>query len=118
MALQTEVHSSTPTPSSTSSTPDPTNTGSGSMQPGFSLSASPPLILAFLAVGVFGVTMLGFFAWRRLTGHGRWVDPPDIVRPGFGETPKLWDVCCPREAHVAEWHGIQVRRIRYSVKQD
>ncbi|KAJ6525858.1 hypothetical protein B0H10DRAFT_2156901 [Mycena sp. CBHHK59/15] len=114
MALQTETHSTTTsTPSSTSaSAPEPTTTTDSGGS--FSLSASPPLILAFLAVGMFGVAMIGIFGWRRLTG-GRtvlWTPPEDVAqpRPGFGETPKLWDVWSPpgllREADAPEWRNI------------
>ncbi|KAJ7102806.1 hypothetical protein C8R44DRAFT_808571 [Mycena epipterygia] len=109
MALQTEVHSSTPTPSSTASAPDPSTSSAGG------LTASPPLILAFIAVGLFAVAMIAFFGWSRMTvGRRHWVDP-DAVRPGFGETPKLWDVWTPLgQPDAAEWKHIQVSRVRRS----
>ncbi|KAJ7778585.1 hypothetical protein DFH07DRAFT_950601 [Mycena maculata] len=112
MALQTEVHSSTSTPSSTGSAPDPSNTDSDSSDQGFSLSGSPPLIIAFLAVGFFGAAMIAFFGWRRAVFmRTRWEDPTDPPRPEFGETPKLWDIWCPREraqdSDTREWRDIQ-----------
>ncbi|KAJ7512867.1 hypothetical protein B0H11DRAFT_10712 [Mycena galericulata] len=113
MALQT-LHS-TPTPSSTGSAPDPSNSNSEATPPGnFTLSGSPPLILAFLGVGAFVVAMIVFFGWRRMTmgridRHG--VPPNSRPRPGFGETPKLWDVWSPREqsrgADTGEWKHLQ-----------
>ncbi|KAJ6525082.1 hypothetical protein DFH09DRAFT_1329186 [Mycena vulgaris] len=108
MALQTP-HSSAPASSSTTSPPD---SGTASTEPGFSLGASPPLILAFLAVGMFVISMLVFFGWRRLTaGRRRWMDPTTTPPARFGEIPKLWDVWSPskqpRETGTAEWHSIQ-----------
>ncbi|KAJ7485697.1 hypothetical protein FB451DRAFT_63318 [Mycena latifolia] len=107
MAFQTEVQSSSPTPSSTDSAPDPSSTSSD-MDPTFSLSASPPLILAFLAVGIFAISMMIFFGWRRFAmGRTRWVDPTEVVLAA-GDPPKLWDVWCPREkAGAAAWHTVQ-----------
>ncbi|KAF7360588.1 hypothetical protein MVEN_00790200 [Mycena venus] len=109
MALQTETHSPPSSTSAVSSAPasspsDPADAG------GFSLSASPPLILAFLAVGMFAISMVVFFGWRRIAaGRVAWVVPPDNI--SIGETPKLWDVWSPREraqeAVTAEWHNIQ-----------
>jgi len=109
MALQTETHSTTPTPSSTStgSAPDPTSTESDNSS-GFSLKGSPPLILAFLAVGMFAIAMIVFFGWRR---RDRWANPPTAPTPGVGAPPKLWDVWSPheraREGNSAEWKNIQ-----------
>ncbi|KAJ7211175.1 hypothetical protein GGX14DRAFT_623674 [Mycena pura] len=111
MALQTEVHSTAPSPSTS-----PNVNGSSDSNPinGFSLSASPPLILAFLAVGVFGITMAIFFCWRRVNERRRarnWVRPADAAPL---ETPTLWDIWCPRErageeagGAPAEWRTIQ-----------
>ncbi|KAJ7472170.1 hypothetical protein FB451DRAFT_315283 [Mycena latifolia] len=113
MALQTEVHSSTPTSSSTGSAPDPTNTNSDSdsTEPSFSFSSSPPLILAFLGVGMLGIAMIVFFGWRRLTaGRARWIEPAEAALASFGEPPKLWDVWSPHEQQwtdTAEWQKIQ-----------
>ncbi|KAJ7902521.1 hypothetical protein B0H14DRAFT_2666487 [Mycena olivaceomarginata] len=110
MALQT--HSSTPSSSTgTSSAASTTPTDSDPSDTGFSLSASPPLIIAFLAVGVFAISMVAFFGWRRITlGRTAWVTvSPDTV--SIGETPTLWDVWSPRErpqaAVAGEWRSIQ-----------
>ncbi|KAJ7640714.1 hypothetical protein DFH06DRAFT_620405 [Mycena polygramma] len=109
MALQTktESQSSTPTTSSSTSAPPTTTTDSDSSDSGFSLSASPPLILAFLAVGMFAISMVVFFGWRRMTAGRRvWTTPSVVV--SVGEIPKLWDVWSPGERPVAaEWHSIQ-----------
>ncbi|KAJ7913859.1 hypothetical protein B0H13DRAFT_458984 [Mycena leptocephala] len=109
MALQTATHTTSSTHSTTTTAPSTTPTDSDS-EPGFSLSASPPLILAFLAVGMFAISMVVFFGWRRIAaGRTIWVPPPDAF--SIGETPKLWDVWNPRErpqeAVTAHWHNIQ-----------
>jgi len=61
--------------------------------------SSPPLIVAFLAIGLFMAAMIAIFGWRRMT-YGRGI----IVRVGspgvdpqkatayFGEKPRLWDL--------------------------
>jgi len=78
----------------------PTNSDNGSGQ-GLSISGSPPLIVAFLAVGLFLAAMLTIFGWRRVVfGRGFVLQP--IVGDGFhapgmaehhhGEKPELWDV--------------------------
>ncbi|KAJ6459711.1 hypothetical protein C8R47DRAFT_131457 [Mycena vitilis] len=108
MALQTktESQSSNLTPSSAAA-PPPTTTDSDPSDSGFSLSASPPLILAFLAVGMFAISMVVFFGWRRMTaGRRAWTTPSVVVL--VGDIPKLWDVWSPVERPVAaEWHSIQ-----------
>lgn len=91
---------STSTPYTTSSRifsrqiPD---SGPGGIPP----SASPPLILAFLAIGLFALSMLGIFGWRRiqfvrLRGemHRRdWTaDERSSTRTGLGPRPKLYDL--------------------------
>ncbi|KAJ7065058.1 hypothetical protein C8F01DRAFT_1250057 [Mycena amicta] len=93
--------------SQTSSAPRNTSTADGPA--GFSLSASPPLILAFLAVGIFGIAMAGFFLRKR------WADrhmvpvtgqlPMEYTPPL--QPPKLWDVSCPGQAADSEWMSIQ-----------
>ncbi|KAJ7255854.1 hypothetical protein B0H12DRAFT_525306 [Mycena haematopus] len=111
MALQTEVHTTSSSSSSAqSASPVPTTTGSDPTDTGFSLSASPPLIIAFLAVGLFAISMVVFFGWRRMNaGRTTWAVTADNAL--IGETPKLWDVWSPRErppkALTAEWRHIQ-----------
>ncbi|KAJ7847754.1 hypothetical protein B0H14DRAFT_3675154 [Mycena olivaceomarginata] len=84
-----------------------TTTNSDSSDSGFSLSSSPPLIIAFLAVGVFAISMVTFFGWRRMTAGRVWIVPAPTV--SIGETPKLWDIWSPRERphRATEWHNIQ-----------
>ncbi|KAJ6588615.1 hypothetical protein B0H19DRAFT_1057763 [Mycena capillaripes] len=103
MAFQTEPHPSSTAASAPSNTPTDDNS-----DPGFSLSASPPLILAFLAVGMFAISMVVFFGWRRMTAGRRvWV-APEVG--SVAATPKLWDVWSPRErddAIAVTWCNIQ-----------
>ncbi|KAJ7315015.1 hypothetical protein DFH08DRAFT_425317 [Mycena albidolilacea] len=108
MALQTMDHTSTPSaPSEAAASSTTTTTDSGSSDSGFSLSSSPPLIIAFLAVGVFAISMVTFFGWRRMTAGRVWAVPAPTV--SIGETPKLWDIWSPRERPhcAAEWYNIQ-----------
>ncbi|KAK7044481.1 hypothetical protein R3P38DRAFT_2879003, partial [Favolaschia claudopus] len=114
MALQTEPRSA-PTSSPTSDaasepsaspTPSPNPTDAG----GFTLTASPPLILAFLAVGMFAISMIVFFGWRRIAAaRTPWVPPSEAV--SIGERPKIWDVwmSCEQSQEIsrAEWRNIQ-----------
>ncbi|GLB42166.1 hypothetical protein LshimejAT787_1101810 [Lyophyllum shimeji] len=79
-------------PSGTSSTPGPT----------FSPGASPPLILAFLAIGLFAVSMIGVFGWRRVQysrlvaagNNPTWlqINTFDTSRRDIGPEPKLYEV--------------------------
>ncbi|KAG6889135.1 hypothetical protein C0995_003495 [Termitomyces sp. Mi166 len=66
----------------------------------FSPGASPPLILAFLAIGLFALSMMGIFGWRRIQytrirgeipGHQREADERPL-RTGLGPRPRLWDL--------------------------
>ncbi|KAJ7104421.1 hypothetical protein B0H15DRAFT_942408 [Mycena belliarum] len=101
MAFQTEA---SPTPSSSSGSAPDTSTN-----PASTLSGSPPLIIAFLAVGIFVISMVVFLGWRRVSyGRRRWVDPTDvdIAQASIGAPPKLWDVRGYR-ANTGEWHEIQ-----------
>ncbi|KAJ6495450.1 hypothetical protein C8R45DRAFT_987388 [Mycena sanguinolenta] len=109
MAFQTQDHTASSSPSQSPS-PVPTPNDSGSDGTGFSLTASPPLIIAFLAVGLFAISMVVFFGWRRMTaGHTPWVVPADnaLIR----EKPKLWDVWSPHDQPMNaprwEWCNIQ-----------
>ncbi|TFK73343.1 hypothetical protein BDN72DRAFT_854794 [Pluteus cervinus] len=131
MAFQTLTSSSdtflsTPIPSATSQSstlptlPDsPNPTGSNSNGNGanfFSPTTSPPLILAFLAIGLFSVAMIAMFGWRRIQYGRGWAahlrDDDELTgfgpsgtrgtrglgrgglygEPWFGEKPKLWDL--------------------------
>ncbi|KAG6828601.1 hypothetical protein H0H92_007342 [Tricholoma furcatifolium] len=71
---------------------------------GFSAGASPPLILAFLAVGLFGMSMIGVCGRRRcqllrVRTHDEddqpWMPDESFIprKPAIiGPTPKLWDL--------------------------
>jgi len=90
---QFSISGATPTPSPAS--------GSQKPDPIFSPGASPPLILAFLAIGLFTVSMIGVFGWRRVQ-YGRltapdptWLEINDSdagKRRDIGPRPKLWDM--------------------------
>ncbi|KAF8069108.1 hypothetical protein FPV67DRAFT_1106193 [Lyophyllum atratum] len=101
----------------------PTPTSSSKPEPGFSPGASPPLILAFLAIGLFAVSMIGVFGWRRIQ-YSRmmaagfqdptWMEFSVVAgRRDVGPRPKLWDmwttVGTKGEAHherEMEWETI------------
>jgi len=81
----------------TSAHPAPTN--SSSTAQGIGVTGSPPLIVAFLAVGLFMAAMLTIFGWRRMVfGRGIVLQPierEDFLNPMssyFGEKPELWDL--------------------------
>lgn len=86
---------------SSSSQPTTTSTSSGINT--FSPSSSPPLILAFLAIGLFSAAM-AFVFWRRIQGNRGWrltatiplnnIDRSPYVNLPFSNTdvPKLWDL--------------------------
>jgi len=63
----TSTYNPPPTPTYTgpaSGGDDDDNSGSGGSV--FSMNGSPPLIVAFLAIGLFTVSMSAIFAWRRM----------------------------------------------------
>jgi hypothetical protein len=78
------------TPTSTSNADDSNN--------GLGVTGSPPLIVAFLAVGLFMAAMLTIFGWRRMVfGRGFVIQPIERDRffamsEYFGEEPELWDL--------------------------
>jgi hypothetical protein len=79
----------------------PTSATSSSSQATFSPSSSPPLILAFLAIGLFSAA-IAFIFWRRIQGNrGGWrlTTPHNIDRSLYSNlslvninVPKLWDL--------------------------
>ncbi|KAF5368916.1 hypothetical protein D9758_002930 [Tetrapyrgos nigripes] len=90
--------------STTSSSPPPTNTNDNANPSSFfSPGSSPPLILAFLAIGLFSAAMVAVFGWRRvhfgratspfhLDPLGRQIDQTGRRQPfSLGDRPKLWD---------------------------
>ncbi|KAF7316151.1 hypothetical protein MIND_00133300 [Mycena indigotica] len=90
-----------------SSSPSSRNTSPCSEPEGFSLSASPPLILAFLAVGIFGFAMASFFLWKRWTERRNVPTTTNLedIRPV--EPPKIWDLWCSFDTQTKEWASIQ-----------
>ncbi|KAH0581312.1 hypothetical protein J132_07390 [Termitomyces sp. J132] len=86
----------------------PHNSG-GSIPP----SASPPLILAFLAIGIFALSMIGVFGWRRLQYTRVHREIPrrggqaDQIpsQTGPGPRPKLWDLWTTRMADGHKQHN-------------
>jgi hypothetical protein len=98
--------------SSTSATPTPTPTPdrpSEALNPG----TSPPLILAFLAVGAFFATMLTLFGWRRVRARSF----EGTATPGFSleSKPILYDYWTntthpdSRRDKEITWQDIQVQ---------
>ncbi|KII87778.1 hypothetical protein PLICRDRAFT_54823 [Plicaturopsis crispa FD-325 SS-3] len=95
----------TPTASATASADSSSGDDDGLITPP---QGSPPLILAFLAVGIFGAAMIGVLGWRRFRfGRG----PPlaqqaDIQTrsTGLGAKPELWDVWIePSQSAEYKW---------------
>lgn len=86
-----------------SSSSQPESTSTSSSQNSFSPSSSPPLILAFLAIGLFSAAM-AFVFWRRIQGNRGWrltaTTPLDNVDHSLYfnlplvniDVPKLWDL--------------------------
>lgn len=113
---------------STTTTNNANNTHNYSEQNGmmsiFTLNGSPPLVAAFLGIGLFTVAMTVVFAWRRI-GRGRLLVQP--VRPAartakkaivLGEKPALWDLWTRRKEKeddeeggvtIEKWENITVR---------
>ncbi|RDB28001.1 hypothetical protein Hypma_002195 [Hypsizygus marmoreus] len=77
----------------------------------FSPGASPPLILAFLAIGLFAVSMIAIFAWRRIQyarGVGvqePWAFEGDRWSVDLSDTPKLWDMWTDRTMRQTQRHN-------------
>lgn len=88
----------TASPSSTTTSAAATSSSSNGNE-GLSITGSPPLIVAFLAVGLFMAAMLTIFGWRRMV-FGRFLLQPTVVdgfyaprmAESYGEKPELWDL--------------------------
>ncbi|KAG9313454.1 hypothetical protein JVU11DRAFT_5777 [Chiua virens] len=80
MATTSSSNSLTPTSTLSSSPTNNSNGNGGGFIDLFSTSESPPLIVAFLAIGVFIVALSGIFGWRRLS------QPQGVVGPPPGAT--------------------------------
>ncbi|KIJ61577.1 hypothetical protein HYDPIDRAFT_31183 [Hydnomerulius pinastri MD-312] len=108
------------TPTSTlQSSPSSTPTDDGSDPNGmdiFTSNGSPPLIVAFLAIGLFTVAMVAVFGWRRMSqSRGLVIRPvgPDRNSKKFlvlGEKPLLRDVwtrtASGTEADETRWENL------------
>ncbi|KIK65776.1 hypothetical protein GYMLUDRAFT_39305 [Collybiopsis luxurians FD-317 M1] len=104
MALQTETSSSSSTSTSTSTSASATNTDNNQGSSGnlFDVSGSQPLILVFLAVGLFSAISIAILGWRRAyyvrsgmgVGHLHDANGEDAQNAGVGakDRPKLWDL--------------------------
>lgn len=102
MALQTETHTGSSADAPTATAMAPSNDGSSSQNNtgAFSPAGSPPLILAFLAIGLFSAAMIVVFGWRRIQ-FGRFIiggPQPSPFRDASKTTfvlpqkPKLWEM--------------------------
>ncbi|KAF8548970.1 hypothetical protein OG21DRAFT_1515699 [Imleria badia] len=120
MATTSQTHSLIPTStfSSAYSTPtdDSDGTSADSLSDILSSGGSPPLIVAFLAIGLFIVAMLGVFIWRRMSQSRRAQHRPITTnrrpRPvSLGEKPILWDVWA--DPHVQERPPMEATRWEY-----
>ena len=85
------------------STPSYPSFANDAQRPGtFSPRGSPPLIIAFLAIGLFSIAMLLVCGWQRVRVASGWILPTTATgRAGgrgnfkgerLGEKPQLWDV--------------------------
>jgi hypothetical protein len=107
------VTSLTSVVSSSSSPTSSIGSGNGANSPNnafFTPSGSPPLILAFLAIGLFAAAMIAVFGYRRIHWGRPWSVEGDVDvveraprrrRENFGERPKLWDVWVVPRMEVA-----------------
>ncbi|KAK0220306.1 hypothetical protein IW262DRAFT_1014301 [Armillaria fumosa] len=97
--------SASPAPSSQSTDSNSNNNNAGFFSPG----SSPPLILAFLAIGLFAAAMIAVFGWRRIQ-FGSTAGPRagvDERLRHLGERPKLWDLWTGRGQSTSDtWEGI------------
>jgi hypothetical protein len=121
MALQTSSYPPSEHSSTAQIPAQQTQVSSSSSNNGFlSPKASPPLILAFLAIGFFSIAMIVTFSWRRLRDgpgmmglpRGGGVEVRDV---DIGQRPLLWDLWTEEQHHVkvaSAWDRITVRIIR------
>lgn len=112
--------SSTSTPSETSTSAAAASTTTSANSGIFTANSSPPLIVAFLAIGLFMAATIAVFGWRRMyLSRGMAIAHHGRVTPGgrgdrFGEKPKLWDLWTRDPVSSNEemkWNGIMVRYI-------
>ncbi|PPQ96851.1 hypothetical protein CVT26_006020 [Gymnopilus dilepis] len=117
MALQTS-HSAEPssTTSGSSSSSETGSSNSGPPNSPFSAAGSPPLILAFLAIGLFSAAMVIVFGWRRIQ-YARGLIPQGLTFDEEGMSPKaslvrpkLWDLWNEEEITWAQVSGKEKAR--------
>jgi hypothetical protein len=93
---------------------------------GLSVTGSPPLIVAFLAVGLFLAAMLTIFGWRRVAfGRGFATHPigrggfhAEMKTESFGRRPELWDLWtqpCSDSKEQLEWDRMLASRSTLSL---
>ncbi|KAF8155950.1 hypothetical protein B0H34DRAFT_799037 [Crassisporium funariophilum] len=101
MAFQTLTSALEPPASTSSSSGSGSSSSGGGLGSAFSPAGSPPLILAFLAIGLFSAAMIIVFGWRRIQ-FGRGGFTLGVPRHGGGgeyamgrvlpQRPRLWDL--------------------------
>lgn len=105
--------SSVSNPTTTSGNND-NNNSSGDL---FSGNGSPPLILAFLAVGLFAAVMTGVLGWRRLrSGNGIYFPPETGFGPrskDFGKEPELYEYWISTKNDIKCWDEVVVSYFSY-----
>lgn len=119
-ASSTVTPTETGTTSTTSAPAESTTAGTSSGI--FTANSSPPLIVAFLAIGLFLAAMLTIFGWRRMyfnRGLVTMVHPlgggGDLMsrREAYiGEKPELWDFWTREpvlDNEGLKWRDIMVR---------
>jgi hypothetical protein len=126
MATTSQTHSLIPTNTFTSScstpTDDPNGCSGDSISDLFSWSGSPPLIVAFLTIGLFVLAVIGVCGWRCISPSHGVVRQPDTTnrRPtsiSLGKRPILWDVWADAgvgknsPVGAARWENITVRLV-------
>ncbi|KAH0826592.1 hypothetical protein J3R83DRAFT_4950 [Lanmaoa asiatica] len=102
-----------PTSTVASSSSTPTDDPGDPISDLFSSNGSPPLIVAFLAIGLFVVAMIGVFGWRRLMRSRGLVNQPIIPNRrrksiSLGKKPMLWDMWA--DTNVPEKSPTEVTR--------
>ncbi len=110
MALQTQTSTTSSSPSPTPPPrPPPPPPDANEQHSSLSPAGSPPLILAFLAIGLFTGAMVVVFGWRRVFGRSLTFGnlPTNAVarKPTFmpSAKPKLWDMW---DAGVVTWRQV------------
>lgn len=106
------------------------NDGHGDISKSLDVHGSPPLIIAFLAIGLFTAALIAIFGWRRVVVTRQQVARANAAGAGMGGTPKkgvefgakpeLWDLWTRRVDGDADneqlnWDQIMVGAFSNSV---